>query len=157
MKPLHIFGIVCGLVWATVPLFLSELNSSTGEIVSVYFAGAITGLFVSWVLGLLLPEEKRIKRICIGFASLPLGAFLFGVNLSVLHGLIELLTGISYRMIEYRFAPIEVGASYAMMSVFSFFVVGLAPLAIISTFLLNQVIKKSNQSAQATSILPPVG
>jgi hypothetical protein len=147
LKRTILFGTVSGLMWAIVPLTLSELWSSVGQTVSVFIAGAFTGISVSLVLSQPVCRIDRKLVVVLGFMSLPLGAFLFGVIVSFTHLGARLLTGASYRFVEYGFDPFRAGAEYAVFSVLSVFGFVLVPLAVATTYLLRNIVCRNRPTS----------
>jgi hypothetical protein len=139
MKPIHrvlLFGMASGSVWALVPLALSELWRSTGQTLSVLVAGLLVGMVVSLILYRPLQWNGNSLVLLLGVASLPLGAFLFGFTVSILHLAIWQLTGTSYRFVEYGVRPLQTGGDYALGTMIPLFGVVLIPFAVTTTFLL---------------------
>ncbi len=153
MNPLHIrmrrllqltaFGAASGLVWSLVPLVLSELYQSAGEIVSVLSAGTLTGITVTLILAGPLSLSRRRTAVMVGAASLPLGAFLFGVIVSWVHLGLWHWSGTTYRFVEHRFDPLEAGWTYLVsLSWIPWFAAILFPLAVVTTILLHHSIHR---------------
>lgn len=137
---LFVFGAASGLVWGVVPLTLSELWQSAGEAVSILFAGALTGVAVTLLLAWPLHQSGRSPAIAIGIASLPLGAFLFGVIASWVHYGLAQRSGVTYRFMRHRFDPLQVGQDYALFASLSWFAIVLIPLAVVTTILLHRAV-----------------
>jgi hypothetical protein len=132
-----IFGIITGFLWAFVPGILSELLRSDIEISTVLVAGVVTGVLTSIVLSAPAEKSPPVVTLCLGLLALPLGAFLFGISISVTHLAPSLITGTTYRFVETGFHPLRTGFQYAFYSVFSVFALGLFPMAVFTTFLLR--------------------
>jgi hypothetical protein len=146
-----VFGTTAGAFWSVVPGGLSELFDSLGESISVVISGMLTGILVSAVLFRPLQHVRITGTLFLGFLSLPVGAFVFGVIISIVQLLINILTGISYRFIEYGFKPLHVGIDYAGFSIVSIFALALIPLAIFTTTCLKWSLPVSKrQEAQET-------
>ena len=152
MKKTILYGSIIGAIWGVFPMTLSELMSTSGEAYSVIAAGALTGLIVSLGLRAILPVKQKWKKIALGFLTLPVGAFVFGVIISYLHLAIERTTGLSYRFIAYEFEPVDTGLFYALLGTISLFSIAFIPLAIASTIGLNKLIEieLSNQAELTT-------
>ena len=135
-----LFGFVSGLIWSVVPGALSEMFRSPGETITVAASGALTGVFVSLVFRALLTKIDLWGAIAIGILSLPLGAFAFGVLISLVQWMVLRATGISYRFVANGFNPFQSGFEYAVLSVISVLAFILFPLAIVTTLLLRVVI-----------------
>jgi hypothetical protein len=134
------FGVAAGFIWAFVPGTLSELFQSNGETLAVLVAGAIAGVVTSVTLSKVVGKSPKLATFCLGLLSLPFGAFLFGVSISVSHLTANVVTGINYRFLEHGFHPVQIGLQYAFYSIFSAVVLGLLPLAVFTTFLLRAVV-----------------
>ena len=120
---------------------LSSL-AGAGEVVSVLGAGAITGVIVALLFSVVLPVKERWKKITFGFLSLPLGAFCFGVILSLVQLGIKEFLGISYECVQRGFIPFRWGVVYATLSMFTPYAVVLIPLSVLTTFGLNSLLDK---------------
>jgi hypothetical protein len=144
-----IFGVVSGLVWSLVPGLLSELFESPGETATVLGSGAITGVVISLALRPLLAKFGRGGALGFGVLSLPVGAFIFGVIISLIQFAIKALVGISYRFADGGGHPILAGLGYAFMSVLSIFAVVLLLLAVLSTFCLRALIVRGVRDKSA--------
>ena len=135
------FGIVAGLLWSLIPGRLSELLRSDGEVFAVLLAGVLTGITVSLILSAPVKTSGVVATLVLGLLSMPVGAFFFGVSISVLHFAIKLPIGVSYRFVEYGFHPVRIGiqyATYGSITVFSFV---FFPLAVLTTFLLQKAVR----------------
>jgi hypothetical protein len=106
------FGLVGGLVWAVIAGVIDELFRSRAETLTVLTSGAMSGVAVSLMLFVPLARFGRLGSVLLGIASLPLGAFVFGVLVSVVQWLTGRLTGETYRFIAYGFTPFEVGQNW---------------------------------------------
>jgi hypothetical protein len=117
---------------------LSELWHSTGEALSVLFAGLLTGIAVTHLLAWPLYHSGRRSALLIGAASLPLGAFLFGIIASWVHfGLVQ-WPGVEYCFARDRFDPLQVGLDYATGASVSWLAVMSLPVAVVTTILLHR-------------------
>ncbi len=145
LKRTILFGTVSGLMWSIVPLTVSELWSSVGQTVSVLVAGSVTGVCVSLIICQPLCRINS-KVVHLGFYSLPLGGFLFGVIVSFTQLGAKLLTGASYRYLEHGFHPFLTGAQWALCSVFSAFGFVLVPLAVGTTYLLRNIVCRNRST-----------
>ena len=134
------FGVVSGLIWSLVPGTLSELFRSPGETATVIVSAVLSGIVTSFTLAAALARFKHVAAIFFGLLSLPLGAFAFGVLLSLVQWLVREFNGVAYSFVEPEFAPFTAGAEYALLSVISVFAFVLFPLAVLTTFLLRRVI-----------------
>jgi len=135
------FGLVGGLVWAVIAGVLDELFRSRGETLTVLTSGVMSGVAVSFILFVPLARFGRLGGVLLGIASLPLGAFVFGVLASVVQWLAGQLTGETYRFIAYGFTPWRSGAELALLSMISIFAFFLFPLAVLTTFLLRAILR----------------
>jgi hypothetical protein len=144
-----IFGLIAGLIWSVIPgILLKEFNSFTETIV-VLVTGAITGFLVS--IALYVPLEKFkswagffFGSLFFGIIALPLGAFLFGVLISIME---PALTGLPNYFNE-SFRPFSEGVFLAAMSTFSFYGIVFLPLAMITTFFLKITIASRGSTAK---------
>lgn len=141
-----LFGGIIGFFWAFVPIYLSELNRDVGESVSVIVSGVLTGMIVSGLLSIILVRNQPVLTLMAGMASLPLGAFVFGVVASFIHLIIQDVTGTSYRFVENEFAPVRLGLQYAVFGSITIFGLMLFPLAIFTTFILEMFINTKGAS-----------
>jgi len=152
---IFLFGTFCGLLWSFVPSFLlGDEFKSGGEAAVVLLAGIISGILVSFILYKPLSKSNRTTAVGLGLFALPLGAFCFGVCVSLVCLAARHITGenIPYGGIgDDKFMPIMEGVGYAVLSVISIFAVFLFPLAVLTTFLLRSVIlyRTQNQSKSA--------
>jgi len=131
------FGATSGVVWSLAPVVLSELLRPPGQMFSVLAAGILTGVVVTLLLAWPLKWCRGWSAAISGAASLPLGAFLFGIIVSWVHYGLAQWPGVQYRFVQYRFAPLDTGMGYAL-GVFAFFpwiTVVLMPLAIGTTLM----------------------
>ena len=152
-----VFGSVSGALWSFAPGLLSGLfykdgqydARSTGLCITVFVAGILTGIAVSFTLRPLLKTRGRWMPVLLGLCSLPLGAFIFGVIISVVHLLVKSVSGTTYTFVEYGFRPISAGADYALYSAISIFALVLYPLSITTTFRLRRIVH--NQSTDPTA------
>ena len=103
-------------------------------------AGVLAGVLASFALAAALRRCGRGAAILFGALSLPVGAFLFGVLLSLVQWLVREFTGTAYPFVAYEFAPIKTGAQYALLSVISVLAFILFPLAVGTTLLLRRVV-----------------
>jgi hypothetical protein len=140
-----VFGIVSGLTWSCVPGTLSELSRSAGETATVIVSGVLAGVLTSFALGAALRRCGLGEALLFGVASLPLGAFAFGVCLSLVQWVVGECTGMAYRFAA-PFAPIRAGAQYAILSVASVFAFILFPMAVCTTLLLRLVVRAGQES-----------
>ena len=134
------FGVISGLLWSLIAGFIGELFRSPGESVTVIVSGVLSGVIVSFALVAPLAKSSRGKTILLGALSLPLGAFVFGVLLSLVQWLVREFGGTAYRNVANEFAPFTAGFEYAVLSVISIFAVVFFPLAVLTTFLLRRVL-----------------
>jgi hypothetical protein len=134
------FGAASGLVWSLAPMALSELWRSTGETISVLFAGMLTGIAVTLMLAWPLYRSGRWLAMAIGAASLPLGAFQFGIIASWVHFGLAQWPGVNYRFVRDRFDPLQVAHDYALGSFIPWFAIVLIPLAVVTTILLHRAV-----------------
>jgi len=132
------FGIISGLTWSLLVELqdynLKELFCSK-ESVLTSLAGILTGVAVSLILKIPLTRLGRWWTLFFGLVSLPIGAFIFGIALSVLN-ISDWLNGSQYGI----FNAFVVGGYLALLSVISFFAIYLFPLAVLTTFILRFVI-----------------
>ena len=143
------FGIVSGLIWSLVPGTLSELFRSPGETATVIVSGVLSGIVTSFALAAALARFGRGAAVLFGALSLPLGAFAFGVLLSLVQWLVREFSGTAYRFVAPEFAPLTIGAQYAVLSVISVFALVLFPLAVLTTLLLRRVIHSGQSHGHA--------
>jgi hypothetical protein len=154
------FGFISGLIWSIVPGLISGLFVySLDETVTVFASGALAGLLVSFALGTLLMRSNFGSTLAFGLLSLPLGAFAFGVFVSLVQWIAREFTGVPYRFVADGFSPFETGFDYAVYSLFSSFAFFLIPLAILTTFILRAVIRSGggeiiNEERRAQSDAP---
>jgi hypothetical protein len=97
--------------------------------------GDQTGIAVSLTLKTPLARFGRGWALFFGLASLPLGAFIFGVVFAILD-VSQWLNGSQYGI----FNVFLIGGNYALFSVVSIFTIFLLPLAVLTTFILRAVI-----------------
>jgi hypothetical protein len=142
---IFVFGIVSGLTWSCVPGVLSELFRSAGETATVIVSGVLTGVLISFALGAALRRSRLGEALLLGIAALPLGAFAFGVCLSLVHWVVRQFTGMAYRFAD-PFAPIMAGAQYAILGVVTVFAFILFPMAVCTTLLLRRVVRAGQES-----------
>lgn len=141
------FGVFSGLIWSAIAAVLGDLFQSVGVAVTVFISGILTGILVSLALRSPLQAFGRWSSFVFGALSLPVGAFIFGVIISVVQLVASKITGTGYPVIEPTFSPFEIGAMYAFISVISLFALGLFPLAVLTTFILRAVIYKHENAA----------
>ena len=134
------FGVVSGLIWSVVPGTLAELFRSPRETAMVVVSGLLTGVLTSFGLSAPLARFGLRATIVFGALSLPLGAFIFGVLLSLAHWVVRAFSGTTHQLSAHAFAPMTAGAEYAILSVVSIYAIVLFPLAVSTTFLLRRVI-----------------
>ena len=140
------FGILAGSVWSLVPGVLSELLRDRDQALMVVAAGMATGVVVSLLLYRALLGVPLRGAALLGALSLPLGAFVFGVTISVVHLLAQAVTGATYRFAEGGFGPVTNGVFYAYYSVFYGLVprfgLGLLlfPMAVLTTCCLQRTV-----------------
>ena len=103
-------------------------------------SGLLTGVMVSLLLVLALAKSGRGTAILLGALSLPLGAFVFGVMIWLVHWLVPVLGRRECRDVAPIFSPLAVGAQYALVSMISVFAFILFPMAIGTTVWLRRVI-----------------
>jgi hypothetical protein len=149
----YIFGLIAGLIWSVIPGILLKEFKSFGETIAVLVTGAITGLLVSIALYIPLKKFKSwigffLGSLFFGIIALPLGAFLFGVLISIME---TALTGLPSYFNE-SFSPFSDGVFLAAMSTFSFYGIVFLPLAMITTFFLKIIISSSEPT---TKEIPP--
>ena len=135
------FGIISGLFWSVAPLVLGENMGSLSEIVSVLISGILTGIIITSFLSTILPLRSKNATAAFGLLALPAGAFVFGVILTVCMWLLRAISGSIYRYSE-GFNPIENGLNYAVASFLTVFAFAFIPLAIMTTFILNNILKE---------------
>jgi hypothetical protein len=135
-----VFGAFSGVIWSLAPMALTELWRSPGEMASVLFAGVITGMAVTLLLAWPLLRSEHWTAAAIGAASLPLGAFLFGVIASCVHLGIAQVAGIPYRFVEHRFEALRVGQDYALGVLIPWIAVVLFPAAIVTTRFCHRIL-----------------
>ena len=134
------FGVISGLLWSLIAGVLGELFRSPGESATVIVSGVLSGTLIALALVAPLARFSRGTTILFGVLSLPLGAFVFGVLLSLVQWLVREFGGTAYWYVAHGFAPFTVGVEYAVVSVISVFSFVFFPLAVITTFLLRRVI-----------------
>ena len=139
------FGIVCGFIWAIVPLTLSDLGESSGQTASVLLSGSLSGIAVAFLLVKPLEMVNLKGSVAIGVVSLPLGGFLFGIIVSWVHLGLSIWPGVNYHFVRNQFAPLESGKSFAMGSLTLSFNFILIPLAVATTLLLQNYLHSQNQ------------
>ena len=138
------FGVISGLIWSAIAAMLSGLSDDTTVIIS----GILTGLFVSMVLKSPLQKFGRWSCFVLGVISLPVGAFIFGFIISVVQLVASKITGSgNFPFIDPTSGPLQTGLMYAFLSVVSLFVIGLLPLAVLTTFILRVVIHRRETAA----------
>jgi hypothetical protein len=138
MKPIYrtlTFGALSGIVWSIIPGLLTDLFSSVGESVTIFLAGAITGIAVSFSIRRLLDGNSKQFAILVGCLTLPYGAFLFGLITAFLHIIISEAGGPTYKFAQQDIEPFGEAAAYAIYSCISIFALVLFPLAIGTTLL----------------------
>jgi hypothetical protein len=140
---------VSGLIWSLVPGALSELFRSPGETATVVVSGVLSGILTSFALAAPLARFGRGPVILFGALSLPLGAFAFGVLLSLVQWLVREFSGTGYRFVAHEFASLTAGIQYAVSSVISVFAFVLFPLAVLTTFLLKRAIHSGHSHEHA--------
>lgn len=123
------FGMVSGLIWSGVAGTLNELFRSPRETATAIVSGVLAGVFTSFALKLPLVRSGKLAAIVFGLLSLPLGAFAFGILLSL----------VQWAALDRDLTPLALGVQYALLSVVSIFAVVLFPLAVLTTFLLRAV------------------
>ena len=142
------FGAASGFVWGFVPLTLSELWQSTGLAVSTLFAGSVTGIAVTFVLAGPLQYPQRWIAGVLGAASLPLGAFLFGVVATWIQFGLSQWLGVTYRFVRHGFEPLQIGRIYALCSLIPWFAIVLVPAAVGTTLMLQGIIHHSDHDTK---------
>lgn len=131
------FGVVCGVVLSLIPAFLCNLRSPFSQFLTVLGAGVASGVIVTCFCSLVKPsEEAWWKTGVVGVLSLPLGAFVFGFVLAVVHQRLADDFGITYRLAEPPpVGPVTSGSQLAAASL-SLLPMVFSPLAVLSTHLL---------------------
>jgi hypothetical protein len=138
------FGAISGLIWSAIAAVLSGLNIG----ITVIISGILTGVLVSLALKSPLQIYGRWSGFVFGALSLPAGAFVFGVIISLVQMAASRITGSGdFQFIAPDSNPIQNGMAYAFISVVSLFVVALLPLAVLTTFILRAVIHKHETAA----------
>jgi len=138
------FGIISGLIWSVIAAVLSGLNLG----ITVIVAGILTGVSVSLALKSPLQTYGRWGGFVCGALSLPAGAFIFGVIISLVNMAASKITGSGdFPFIDPASNPVQTGVMYAVISVVSLFVVALLPLAVLTTFILRAVIHRNETAA----------
>jgi hypothetical protein len=142
-------GVIYGALWSLAPGILSELLWSPWQAITVLVAGMLTGTIVTFALAPRLRRMNLIQGTLLGVLSLPFGASMFGMLISCLHWIVLKSTGIHYRFVMeieeppgYVWAPLEAAWQYATGSTFTFFAIGLMPLAILTTLHLQAVVRR---------------
>jgi hypothetical protein len=137
-----IFGVISGLIWSVIAGILCDLFQSNADGVEVVIGGLLTGVIVSLSLKSFLRKVGKGLTLVIGLFSLPFGAFVFGLVFSMLHpsgAFVDSHYGISNAL--------QVAVEYAILSVISIFAIFLLPLAVLTTFVLRQVVHSHNKIA----------
>jgi hypothetical protein len=137
------FGLCSGAIWSLVPGFLSEILRPGGQALTVIAAGIVTGMILALLLAFPLLKTGWVYGAWLGLLSLPLGAFTFGVSISVVQYLLFNMTGIAYRFVNPRFAPMSAGADYALGSLLPYFAIVLLPCAVLTTLCLQRTLRKA--------------
>jgi len=144
------FGTVSGLVWGVAPLTLLEMWQSDGETLSVLLAGILTGIAVTRLLVWpLCHSNNRWRTVAIGAASLPLGAFLFGVIGSSIQLGVARWLGVTCELVKNGFQPLHMGVGLAGASLLPMFAIVFLPLAVTTTLLLHRLMRGSDDSERA--------
>lgn len=136
-------GLCFGAAWSLIPGRLSEILLPVGQGLTVIVAGMLTGLAVSFLLSIPLLKTGSGTAILLGIVSLPLGAFVFGIVVSLVQLLVLYATGHAYRFVGLRFSPLSIGIQYALGTFIPYFAAFLFPLAISSTCYLQHVLKSA--------------
>jgi hypothetical protein len=140
------FGILAGSGWSWAPGILNQLLQDQGEALTVLASGMATGVVVSLLLYRPLLRVSLGGAALLGAVSLPLGAFVFAVTISVVHLLAQAVTGESYRFAEGGFEPILNGVRYAQYSVLYGLIPHLGwgrllfPMAVLTTLCLQRTV-----------------
>jgi hypothetical protein len=82
----------------------------------------------------------RIGALGAGIVALPVGAFVFGVTISVVQLLAQAVFGGHYRTLSDGFEPIQSGFALAIASTLSYFGPLLVPVAMWTTWQLKIVV-----------------
>ncbi len=142
------FGAISGPCWSFIAAVLSGLDGPFSLIATIFISGILTGILVSVALKSPLQTYGRWSCFVFGAISLPVGAFVFGVILSVVQLIASKITGSGdFPFVGSNSDPIQTGLMYAILSVVSLFVVGLLPLAVLTTFILRAVIHRHENAA----------
>jgi hypothetical protein len=137
-----IFGVISGLIWSVIAGILCDLFQSNADGVEVVIGGLLTGVIVSLSLKSFLRKVGKGLTLVIGLFSLQFGAFVFGLVFSMLHpsgAFVDSHYGISNAL--------QVAVEHAILSVISIFAIFLLPLAVLTTFVLRQVVHSHNKIA----------
>jgi MFS family permease len=137
-----VFGSVSGLLWSAAPGLLADLFSSPADIPATIIAGILSGVVMTAILATVVTRFGRGPTVIFGLLSLPLGAFVFGFSLSLITRFVPALTSGTREFIE----PWTLGFNYALLSVISFFAMGLFPLALITTLMLRSFIIRGKKT-----------
>jgi hypothetical protein len=132
------FGIICGLIWSAIAT--GFLLDSPSNLILDLLAGSLTGVIISSVLKFPLTKHGPWWTLFFGLASLPLGAFIYGVIFSIFN-FSEVVDGGSI------FNVFAIGGEFALISVISYMAVAFFPLAVLTTFILRFIIHHSKRAA----------
>lgn len=136
------FGILAGAGWSLVPGVLTELLGDRNQTLAAVASGMATGVVVSLLLHRSLLRVRLGSAALLGAASLPVGAFVFGVTISLAHLLAQAVTGGTYRFAEGGFEPISIASHYVVYSVWPFGPL-LFPMAALTTCCLHRVVARA--------------
>lgn len=147
-----LFGAVAGALWAQLPMLTLKESGpySFFELVFTLFAGALTGVTVTLVLGPLVRRKPLWAAILFGILALPLGAFLYGITFTLVEMAIELYQGTLHLRSSgggYYFGPIERGLIFIYGSCATVLALLYFPLSASTTLLLWKLNRKSDVPA----------
>src|SRR5580692_6084663 len=83
------FGVVSGLVWSVVPSVLAVMwlgarwFDATDDVTAKALSGVLTGVVISFALGVPLKKFGKRAAMLLGALSLPVGAFVYGFIFSI--------------------------------------------------------------------------
>jgi hypothetical protein len=78
-RSLTVFGLLAGLIWSLVPWATFGRFQSLESIPLVLVAGLVTGVAMSFLMERLIRGLRRNGSIVVALATLPIGAFVYGV------------------------------------------------------------------------------
>lgn len=134
-----IFGLASGLLWSIAPGVLLVYYRSNP--LATVLASVAVGICTSTVLSLFLRRMATPGTLALGLASLPFGAFLFGLAFSIFRFCIVSIEGHSSSL-----RPFAGALECASLSVSTPYAIVLLPVAAATTLLLKAFVWNREKS-----------